>query len=225
MRSPTASRRMGAWNRNRSRRRRRRRPALASAARVAPRAVGQPRRRAHRRRGQAQAALDPAQGAQARQAVHHRRVDVPHDRLRGHAQRVAVRGRVRAADPDPDELGHAQAIRRAGLSAGYPVFIPFFGAMIALRGRPRLRWWRRASPSPGRSRGPPPAGAAAIYFATHQRLFLALGYSGCSEPLQPHADLAAGRRPRRAALLAPGLDDRARGAGRDVPAHAGRSSC
>src|SRR5690349_5345726 len=31
------------------------------------------------------------------------------------------------------ELGHGFAIKRAGLEAGWPVFIPFFGAMIALR--------------------------------------------------------------------------------------------
>jgi Zn-dependent protease len=35
------------------------------------------------------------------------------------------------------ELGHGWAIRREGLEAGYPVFIPFFGAMISLRGQPR----------------------------------------------------------------------------------------
>src|SRR5437868_4942529 len=35
-----------------------------------------------------------------------------------------------------NELGHAVAIRRAGLAAGYPVFIPFFGAMIALKDQP-----------------------------------------------------------------------------------------
>jgi len=34
-------------------------------------------------------------------------------------------------------MGHGWAIRKAGLQAGWPVFIPFFGAMIALRGRPQ----------------------------------------------------------------------------------------
>jgi Zn-dependent protease len=33
------------------------------------------------------------------------------------------------------ELGHGFAIKRAGLEAGWPVFIPFFGAMIALKGK------------------------------------------------------------------------------------------
>ena len=37
------------------------------------------------------------------------------------------------------ELGHGWAIKRAGFEAGWPVFIPFFGAMIALRGKPQNR--------------------------------------------------------------------------------------
>src|SRR5215831_18729138 len=35
------------------------------------------------------------------------------------------------------EIGHGVEIKRAGLQAGYPVFIPFFGALISLRGQPR----------------------------------------------------------------------------------------
>ncbi|HEX7839358.1 MAG TPA: site-2 protease family protein, partial [Kofleriaceae bacterium] len=38
------------------------------------------------------------------------------------------------------ELGHGAAARRMGLPVGAPVFIPFFGAMIALRTRPRSAW-------------------------------------------------------------------------------------
>ena len=34
------------------------------------------------------------------------------------------------------ELGHGAAMKRAGVQAGWPVFIPFFGAMIAMQGRP-----------------------------------------------------------------------------------------
>ena len=34
------------------------------------------------------------------------------------------------------EMGHGLAMRRAGIGAGWPVFIPFFGAMIAMKGRP-----------------------------------------------------------------------------------------
>jgi Zn-dependent protease len=34
------------------------------------------------------------------------------------------------------ELGHGYAMRRASVAAGWPIFIPFFGAMIAMKGRP-----------------------------------------------------------------------------------------
>jgi len=77
------------------------------------------------------------------------------------------------------ELGHAAAIRRAGLAAGYPVFIPFFGAMIALKGQPRDALVEAEIALAG-----PVAGAvastacAALYFVGHDKLFLALAYSG-----------------------------------------------
>jgi len=35
------------------------------------------------------------------------------------------------------EMGHALAMRQQGIPAGAPVFIPFVGAVIAMRGRPR----------------------------------------------------------------------------------------
>jgi Zn-dependent protease len=35
------------------------------------------------------------------------------------------------------ELGHVVVLRREGIPAGAPVFIPFIGAFIAMRGRPR----------------------------------------------------------------------------------------
>jgi len=38
------------------------------------------------------------------------------------------------------ELGHAIAMRRLGIAAGAPVFIPFVGAVIAMRGMPRNAW-------------------------------------------------------------------------------------
>jgi Zn-dependent protease len=34
------------------------------------------------------------------------------------------------------ELGHGWAMRRASVAAGWPIFIPFFGAMISMHGRP-----------------------------------------------------------------------------------------
>jgi len=37
------------------------------------------------------------------------------------------------------ELGHGYAIRRAGLRSGWPVFIPFFGALISLKEMPKCR--------------------------------------------------------------------------------------
>jgi Zn-dependent protease len=38
------------------------------------------------------------------------------------------------------ELGHAIAMRHEGIPAGAPVFIPFLGAVIAMRDRPRDAW-------------------------------------------------------------------------------------
>lgn len=38
------------------------------------------------------------------------------------------------------EMGHAVAMRRMGIRAGAPVFIPFVGAFIAMRGMPKNAW-------------------------------------------------------------------------------------
>lgn len=38
------------------------------------------------------------------------------------------------------EMGHAIALRRQGIPAGAPVFVPFMGAFIAMKGRPRDAW-------------------------------------------------------------------------------------
>lgn len=38
------------------------------------------------------------------------------------------------------EMGHAWMMRRQGIPAGAPVFIPFVGAVIAMKGRPRDAW-------------------------------------------------------------------------------------
>src|SRR5256886_9698876 len=35
------------------------------------------------------------------------------------------------------EMGHAVALRREGIPAGAPVFIPFVGAFVAMQGQPR----------------------------------------------------------------------------------------
>ncbi len=38
------------------------------------------------------------------------------------------------------ELGHGYAAKRLGLAVSAPIFIPFFGAVIALKEQPRSRW-------------------------------------------------------------------------------------
>ena len=77
------------------------------------------------------------------------------------------------------ELGHGYAMKRCGVEAGWPVFIPFFGAMIAMKGLPQDR-----SAEAKIAYGGPLAGtavalvAAGIGLATESRLFLALAYTG-----------------------------------------------
>lgn len=77
------------------------------------------------------------------------------------------------------EMGHAVAIKAAGLDAGYPVFIPFIGAFITLKGQPRSAKEEAtialAGPIAGAAAS---AGCAMIYLLTEQRLFLALAYGG-----------------------------------------------
>jgi Zn-dependent protease len=77
------------------------------------------------------------------------------------------------------EMGHGAAIRRAGLTAGWPVFIPFVGAMIALRGRPATSAVEADIAYAG-----PLAGTAAslacagVHLLTGSRMWLALAYTG-----------------------------------------------
>jgi Zn-dependent protease len=77
------------------------------------------------------------------------------------------------------EMGHAVAIRRSGLQAGWPVFIPFFGAMIALRGRiPDANTEAEiafAGPVAGTAAS---LACAAAGLALHSRLALNLAYVG-----------------------------------------------
>jgi Zn-dependent protease len=77
------------------------------------------------------------------------------------------------------ELGHAAAIRTAGLSAGYPVFIPFIGAFIALRGQPRnsLVEARIALAGPVAG-GVASLVCAACFVLTRDRLWLAVATAG-----------------------------------------------
>jgi len=77
------------------------------------------------------------------------------------------------------EMGHAYAIRREGLQAGWPVFIPFFGAMITMQGRPQSR-----AAEARIAYGGPLAGTlaslltAAVYLLTGSRIWLGLAHTG-----------------------------------------------
>jgi Zn-dependent protease len=77
------------------------------------------------------------------------------------------------------ELGHGYAMKQQGVSAGWPIFIPFLGAMIAMKGAPRDRDAEAVI-----AYGGPLAGtavsvlAAGIGVAFDSRLFLALAYTG-----------------------------------------------
>jgi Zn-dependent protease len=77
------------------------------------------------------------------------------------------------------EMGHGFAIKRAGLQAGWPVFIPFFGAMIALKGRtPDANTEAEiayAGPVAGTAAS---LACAAAAIALHSRLALGLAYTG-----------------------------------------------
>ena len=77
------------------------------------------------------------------------------------------------------ELGHGYAMKRCGVAAGWPIFIPFFGAMIAMKGVPQDRG-HEAEIAYG---GPLAGTAAALLVAAlglvlESRLLLALSYTG-----------------------------------------------
>lgn len=77
------------------------------------------------------------------------------------------------------ELGHGVAMKRAGVEAGWPVFIPFFGAMIAMKGRPN-----HPRVEADIAYGGPVAGTgaalvcAALGLWLHSQFFLMLAYTG-----------------------------------------------
>lgn len=77
------------------------------------------------------------------------------------------------------ECGHLVAARRVGLKVGAPVFIPFFGAIIALKEAPRNAWIEAQVGIGGPLLGT--AGAAvcyALYLILGEPLFAALAFSG-----------------------------------------------
>jgi Zn-dependent protease len=77
------------------------------------------------------------------------------------------------------ELGHGYAMKRRGVEAGWPIFIPFFGAMISMKSTPRDR-----DTEADIAYGGPFAGtmvallSAALGLALGSRPFLALAYTG-----------------------------------------------
>src|SRR5882724_5201130 len=77
------------------------------------------------------------------------------------------------------ECGHLIAAKRLGLRVGAPVFIPFMGAVIALKEAPKNAWIEAQVGIGGPLLGS--AGAVvcyAIYIFTGQPLFAALAYTG-----------------------------------------------
>jgi Zn-dependent protease len=77
------------------------------------------------------------------------------------------------------ELGHGYAMKQQGVSAGWPIFIPFFGAMIAMKEAPRDRHVEAVIAYGGPLAGTVAAlAAAALGLLFDSRLFMALAYTG-----------------------------------------------
>jgi Zn-dependent protease len=77
------------------------------------------------------------------------------------------------------ECGHLVAARKCGLKVGAPVFIPFMGALIALKEAPRNAWIEAQVGIGGPLLGTVGAGLCEmIYLATGNPMFRALAYTG-----------------------------------------------
>jgi Zn-dependent protease len=77
------------------------------------------------------------------------------------------------------ECGHLIAAKRIGLKVGAPVFIPFMGALIALKEAPRNAWIESQVGIGGPLLGTAGAGVCElIYLATGNLMFRALAYTG-----------------------------------------------
>ncbi len=77
------------------------------------------------------------------------------------------------------ECGHLIVARQFGLKVGAPVFIPFMGALIALKEAPRNAWVESCVGIGGPLLGTLGAGlCGGIFVLTRQPLFLALAYTG-----------------------------------------------
>ena len=78
------------------------------------------------------------------------------------------------------ECGHLVAAKRFGLKVGAPVFIPFMGALIALKEAPRNAWIESVVGIGGPVFGAIGSGLCGlVYLETGNSLYLALAYSGC----------------------------------------------
>ena len=77
------------------------------------------------------------------------------------------------------ECGHLLAAKRIGLKVGAPVFIPFMGAIIALKEAPRNAWIEAQVGIGGPLLGAVGAGLCfGLFYVTGNPLFAALAYSG-----------------------------------------------
>ena len=77
------------------------------------------------------------------------------------------------------ECGHLLAAKRLGLKVGAPVFIPFMGAIIALKEAPRNAWIEAQVGIGGPMLGTLGAGVCElIHIATGNQMFGALAYTG-----------------------------------------------
>jgi len=77
------------------------------------------------------------------------------------------------------ELGHGYAMRKHGVSAGWPIFIPFFGAMIAMKQRHVDRNTEAEIAFGGPYVGTLASlGAAALGMYLQSRLLMSLAYTG-----------------------------------------------
>jgi Zn-dependent protease len=77
------------------------------------------------------------------------------------------------------ECGHLFAAKRLGLKVGAPVFIPFMGALIALKEAPRNAWIEAQVGIGGPMLGTLGAGVCElVHIATGNQMFGALAYTG-----------------------------------------------
>lgn len=77
------------------------------------------------------------------------------------------------------EMGHVLVARRQGVRVSAPMFVPFLGAFIAMRGRPDDSLGEAAIAAGGPVLGSLAAlGCLGLYGLTHQPLMLALAYVG-----------------------------------------------